>query len=185
MTWSDFDLDRGAMALDENKTDDPRAWALSPGVTEAMCAWRDMRARQGADVGDDALVFVDENGQPIGKWHAAAKYREHLIAGQPLVEIDGNDAKTSDVPIACHDMRCEIGKATDQFGNVFDWLIGFVTPSAWWTRGAQDEDTVLRIIRFHVFVDQLKLERICHLRIRPPFCNFHLNRHGATTLGMQ
>jgi integrase len=68
------------VTLDENKTDDPRAWALSPGVTEAMRAWRGMRAHEGADVSDDALVFVDENGEPIGKVRVAERYREHLRA---------------------------------------------------------------------------------------------------------
>jgi integrase len=50
MTWSDFDLLRGVVVLDENKTNDPRAWALSPGVAEALQAWRELRARNGMDV---------------------------------------------------------------------------------------------------------------------------------------
>ncbi|MGK3961968.1 tyrosine-type recombinase/integrase [Sorangium sp. So ce118] len=33
---SDLDLERGAVVLDENKTDDPRAWALSPDVVRAL-----------------------------------------------------------------------------------------------------------------------------------------------------
>ncbi len=31
LRWSDLDLKRGAVRLDKNKTDDPRAWALTPG----------------------------------------------------------------------------------------------------------------------------------------------------------
>jgi len=104
LAWSDFDLDRGAVALDENKTDDPRAWALSPGVPEAMRAWRDLRARQGADVSDDALVFVDEDGQPIGKWHAAAKYREHLQAAG-ITRAILFERSRSRQPIRLHDTR--------------------------------------------------------------------------------
>jgi integrase len=38
LTWSDIDLDRGVVVLDENKTNDPRAWALSPGVADALRA---------------------------------------------------------------------------------------------------------------------------------------------------
>ena len=104
MAWSDFDLDRGAVALDENKTDDPRAWALSPGVPEAMRAWRDVRACAGADVSDDALVFVDEDGQPIGKWHAAAKYREHLQAAG-ITRAILFERSRSRQPIRLHDTR--------------------------------------------------------------------------------
>jgi integrase len=40
LTWSDVDLERGAVRLDENKTDDPRAWALDPSVTKALAWWR-------------------------------------------------------------------------------------------------------------------------------------------------
>ena len=32
LTWGDVDVQRGAVTLDENKTDDPRAWALGPPV---------------------------------------------------------------------------------------------------------------------------------------------------------
>jgi integrase len=79
LTWSDIDLDRAVVVLDDNKTNDPRAWALSPGVAEALCAWRELRARNGEDVGDDARVFVDEEGEPISG-RMADQYREHLRA---------------------------------------------------------------------------------------------------------
>ncbi len=79
LTWSDIDLERGVVVLDENKTNDPRAWALSPGVSEALCTWRELRARKGEDVGDDARVFVDEEGEPISG-RMADQYREHLRA---------------------------------------------------------------------------------------------------------
>ena len=36
LTWGDIDLARGAVCLDANKTDDPRTWALDPGVAEAL-----------------------------------------------------------------------------------------------------------------------------------------------------
>lgn len=32
LRWDDLDLERGSVRLDANKTDDPRAWALHPGV---------------------------------------------------------------------------------------------------------------------------------------------------------
>jgi integrase len=40
MTWGDLDLERGAVRLDVNKTDDPRAWALDPGTALALRRWR-------------------------------------------------------------------------------------------------------------------------------------------------
>jgi len=40
LRWEDFDLERGAVRLDKNKTDDPRAWALSPGVAVALAPFQ-------------------------------------------------------------------------------------------------------------------------------------------------
>ena len=39
--WRDFDLTRGQVMLDENKTDDPRSWVLDPGVVRALRAWKE------------------------------------------------------------------------------------------------------------------------------------------------
>lgn len=39
LRWADLDLERGIVALDRNKTDEPRDWALSPGVAAALAAW--------------------------------------------------------------------------------------------------------------------------------------------------
>jgi integrase len=36
---SDLDLRNGAVVLDRNKTDDPRQWALNPGVVEGLRIW--------------------------------------------------------------------------------------------------------------------------------------------------
>ncbi|MDI3290478.1 tyrosine-type recombinase/integrase [Polyangium sp. 15x6] len=104
LTWRDFDLERGAVTLDENKTDDPRAWALSAGVAAALRAWREVRAREGADVGDDALVFVDECGEEIGENHAAERYREHLRAAGITRPVLFEKSKARQ-PIRLHDTR--------------------------------------------------------------------------------
>ena len=82
MTRRDFDLAHGAVALDENKTDDPRAWALTPGVPEAVAAWLALREGEGETVGEDDPVFVlrDIDGEPVSVEHAAARFRAHLQA---------------------------------------------------------------------------------------------------------
>ncbi len=121
MAWSDFDLERGAVALDENKTDDPRAWALSPGTAQALRAWRDMRARAGADVSDDALVFVDENGRPIGKWRAAAMYREHLQAAG-ITRAILFERSRSRQPIRLHDTRATFITVSLANGKSETWV---------------------------------------------------------------
>lgn len=54
LTWRDVDLERGVVTLDRNKTDDARAWALNPGVTRALKAWKERSTH--------AFVFADEDG---------------------------------------------------------------------------------------------------------------------------
>jgi integrase len=68
---SDLDLIRGAVALDKNKTDDPRAWALRPDTARALRAWFALRDAEGDR---DPRVF------PRSFDHAADRYREHLEA---------------------------------------------------------------------------------------------------------
>lgn len=73
LQFKDVDLDQETIALDENKTDNPRRWKLSPGVADALRAWRDLRNAE-----DDHLVFIDENGGALELNHLANRTREHL-----------------------------------------------------------------------------------------------------------
>ena len=61
LRWSDLDLERGAVKLDTNKTDNPRAWALAPGVAPAHQRFRP----DGAEPGD--LVFNLLNADRLGQ----------------------------------------------------------------------------------------------------------------------
>jgi integrase len=45
LEWSNLDLNVGAINLDENKTDDPRAWSLDPGTAEALRRWKTIAPR--------------------------------------------------------------------------------------------------------------------------------------------
>ncbi len=83
LTFADVDLERGAVNLDENKTDDPRAWALSPGVAAALHAWRAVRETSaGNKLAADAPVFVDDAGERIDgdSSNLAKQFRAHLKA---------------------------------------------------------------------------------------------------------
>ena len=70
LTWGDLDLVRGAVTLLENKTDDPRSWALDPGVARALKLHREHYAPNatGADP-----VFLQRS-----KFGLALTLREHL-----------------------------------------------------------------------------------------------------------
>lgn len=97
MTWSDLMLDVGMVRLDENKTDDPRAWALDPGVARALRAWYAMRGKPAGDV----LVF---DGEGFDWQHVAARFRAHLrLAGVDRAELF--EATRSRLRVRVHDLR--------------------------------------------------------------------------------
>jgi len=76
LRWKDVDVKRGVVTLDANKTDDPRAWALTPGVAQALSS--SSRTKPA-----DWLVFgsIPEN-------RAAETFRLHLgAAGVDRAEL--------------------------------------------------------------------------------------------------
>jgi integrase len=54
LRWRDVDLVRGSVRLDANKTNDPRAWALSPDVACTLAWWK---KRTKGDAGDLVLTL--------------------------------------------------------------------------------------------------------------------------------
>jgi integrase len=98
---SDLDLARGAITLDRNKTNDPRAWALSPGTAAALAAWWE---RFRPDAGKNAVVFLKDDGTKIDPYDLAGDFRAYLLAA-------GVDRKTlfetSDArhPVRAYDLR--------------------------------------------------------------------------------
>ena len=73
LTWGDLDLEHGKVALDENNTDDPRAWALDPSVVVALKRWRELRKEPPRDT---AKVF----GGIVDHTHLPEDLRAHLQA---------------------------------------------------------------------------------------------------------
>ncbi len=104
LRWSDLDLERGAITLDKNKTNDPRAWALSRGVVLAMRAFRIVRMRQGVSVANTDLVFTDERGKRISNRHQADRYRGHL-ADAGIDRANLFERTKARQPIRIHDTR--------------------------------------------------------------------------------
>lgn len=100
LAWADVDLERGAVALVENKTREPRAWALRPDCARALRAWRARR-------GGDGRVFVDEAGEPLitrGDGRATPRFREQLrSAGIDRPEL--YERSETRQPIRLHDLR--------------------------------------------------------------------------------
>jgi integrase len=116
LTWSDFDLKRGTVALDRNKTDDPRTWVLDPGVAEGLRAWRD---RYRPDARPD-LVFVEE-GQSANRHRLAGRLRAHLRrAGISRPVLFEKTAQRQ--PVRAHDLRGTFVTLSLASGRTETWV---------------------------------------------------------------
>jgi integrase len=99
LAWTDVDLERGAVRLDKNKTDDPRSWALGEDVMRALEAWRTVRGEKAKKV---PRIFPKAL---IGeRWPLARALREGLqLAGvtrpELVVEAEGRRV------LRAHDLR--------------------------------------------------------------------------------
>ena len=97
LEFEDFNLELGAVSLDKNKTDDPRAWALNPGVTEALRRWKEMRG-----AGDSDSVFGEVRAAETDR--LAENLRRHLkSAGVDRAELHEPGANRR--PLRAHDLR--------------------------------------------------------------------------------
>ena len=100
LTWGDIDLARGAVSLDANKTDDPRTWALDPGVAEALRRWHLLCGCP--HVG--APVFIDvSNDAPVANVRAEL-LRAHL-RGAGVERRQLFDRTANRDPINVHGLR--------------------------------------------------------------------------------
>lgn len=75
LEWRHLDLEIGVIRLDRNKTDEPRVWALSPDVAEALRRWKRYLGRK---VTPGRKVLVDANGKKIDRYEAARELRACL-----------------------------------------------------------------------------------------------------------
>jgi integrase len=98
ITWTDDGA--AAVTLDENKTDDRRAWTLSDGVARALEAWRKLT---NAPEGEDH-IFRDDFGRAVDPERLAEKFRQHLMAAgvarKQLYETTASRRR-----IRAHDLR--------------------------------------------------------------------------------
>jgi integrase len=106
----DLDLVRGAIKLDQNKTDDPRAWALDPGVTRAL------------------RLFLGTEGEPddypfrhLFTSSAAIRFRKHLeLAGVDRAELFARSKAR--MPIRVHDLRATFITLSLANGKTETWV---------------------------------------------------------------
>ena len=94
LRWCDIDLERGAVTLDDNKTNDPRSWALDASVLEAMRVWWKLSGHPGPD---EPVFPVDTN-------RLAEVLRDALrVAGVNRPALF--EKSRARLPIRAHDLR--------------------------------------------------------------------------------
>jgi hypothetical protein len=117
LTWSNLDLERGTVTLEENKTDDPRAWMLGADVTQALTAWRE---RYCIDAPATAKVFAHRK-QPLDGAHLAAALRTHLQkAGGIRAELFERTPRRA--PMRAHDLRATFVTLALATGRTETWV---------------------------------------------------------------
>ena len=108
--WSDLDIERGALRLDKNKTDEPRAWALDVGVVRALTKWAPLSGGSGGPF----LSVIDDGKQ-------AARFRDHLkVAGVDRSELhEATDERTK---MRVHDLRATFVTLSLASGKTEMWV---------------------------------------------------------------
>lgn len=110
LTWGDIDLERGVITLDENKTEQPRAWKLGDDVVAALRAYRG-----DAEASDLVFPMFVVNG-------AAERFRGHLWeAGVRRQQIHATTAKRR--PIRIHDLRATFITMAFAVGKTEAWVM--------------------------------------------------------------
>jgi integrase len=125
LKWSDVDLQHGRVRLDENKTDDPRAWALSPDVTRTLAWWK-----KRTDAGDrDFVIRLDLSQGPRwlrGKtWDPTTRHKNEIgdlrTAGVTRSELFERTASRQ--PIRLHDLRATFVTVSLANGKTEQWVM--------------------------------------------------------------
>lgn len=116
LTWADLDLERGAVRLDENKTDEPRAWALDPAVAATLRRWKKLHTGK-----DDKITtagpFV---GMPDDE-QQASRFRSHLkIAAVDRAELHKESENRGRIRV--HDLRATFVTVSLANGKTESWV---------------------------------------------------------------
>lgn len=118
LRWADVDLNRGVLTLDQNKTDEPRAWAMSPDVVEALRHWKRICTERGVT---SRSILVNARGRPIDRLALAKKLRESLLrAGVTRPQLF--EANESRIPLRAHDLRASFVTVNLALGKSEAWI---------------------------------------------------------------
>ena len=101
LKWGRLDLERGAISLDENKTDEPRAWALDSSVVRALKVWKELHGNPDAN----KRVFLDANGGVLDDMKFAKLFREQHLKAAGVHRAELFERSKNRIPIRVQDLR--------------------------------------------------------------------------------
>lgn len=117
LIWTDIDLARGTVNLEKNKTDDPRLFALDPGVVRALRAVYRLRG----EPAPNELIFSPAGEPAISFGKLAQSLREHLLlAGVRRPELFESTATRK--RMRAHDLRATFITLNLAAGRTEDWI---------------------------------------------------------------
>jgi integrase len=115
LRWRDVDLERGVLSLDENKTDDPRAWSMRADVTATLAWWK----AQTPDAHGSDYVFGGSGRVYTNK--LAEAFRADLVtAGIKREQLFERTATRR--PIRIHDLRATFVTVNLANGKTEAWV---------------------------------------------------------------
>ncbi len=117
LRWRDLDLARGRVALDRNKTGDPRSWALDPGVARALAAWRKLHR---PDAEPDEYVLGEAGARFYVEQLADSLRADLALAGVKRDALfERSDARR---PLRVHDLRATFVTVSLAIGRTETWV---------------------------------------------------------------
>jgi integrase len=118
LKWSDVDLERGRVWLDENKTDAPRDWDMRPDVVRALKTWKE---RYCPEAKPEDYVFA-ESGVPLNTDHLADQLRADL-ARVGVTRPQLFERSKARQPIRAHDLRATFITIALATGKTETWVM--------------------------------------------------------------
>lgn len=116
LAWTDVDLKRGAVRLDQNKSEDPRAWALGEDVVRALRRWHALCGAPKA-----GAVFAGPDGVRLSRRHLAARLRAGVqLAGVARSELF--ERSKARQPLRVHDLRATFVTLALATGRSETWV---------------------------------------------------------------
>jgi integrase len=115
LEWSDVDLARGAVKLDTNKTDDPRAWALDPGVVRALAVLRKMNP-------NTKFIFEADGERFESRGRNNARQLRIWLADAGIERAELTERSANRIPLRLHDMRATFATCAFANGKSEAWI---------------------------------------------------------------